>query len=72
MIEQISKLADDCIRINMEIITNSTRQLAQPGHDNANIIYFRHAIEYSKQDIKQINELKKKWKQSSESQDTTN
>lgn len=59
--QSLIDLANDCIKINMEIISNSTRALTRPNLKENEISYFRHAIEYSKTDMKNMTELKKRW-----------
>lgn len=59
--QSLIDLANDCIKINMEIISNSTRALTRPNLSESQMRYFKHAIEYSKADLKNMNELKKRW-----------
>jgi hypothetical protein len=56
----LSKLADDCIKINMQIIENSTKRLSQ---QSSLADYFKESIEKSKKDIKEMMFLKMKWNQ---------
>jgi hypothetical protein len=56
-------LVDDCIKINMKIIENSTKSLAQQGHSNTMITYFKESITKSKEDMRFMMLMKSKWTQ---------
>lgn len=54
-------MADESIRTNMKTIQLCTKKLLNPSENESNIRHFRHVIESLKTDIRQMNELKKKW-----------
>jgi hypothetical protein len=56
----LSDLADDCIKIDMQIIENSTKRLSQ---QSGLADYFKESIEKAKKDIKEMMLLKMKWNQ---------
>ena len=55
-------LINDCIKMNMEIIANSTKALQKCGNNAEMTTYFRKSIERSKEAIKFNQNLKIEWK----------
>jgi hypothetical protein len=60
--DQRLKLINESNAINMAIMSNSMRALANPDNDKTIIEYLKSAIASSKREIKLNNEMKVKWK----------